>query len=124
MEQEIGAELLFTPHLVPMSRGILATCYARPAAGCSAEALRAALHDAYDAEPFVAVVAATPSTKAVLGSNSAHVAAHHDARTGTVIAMCAIDNLTKGASGGAVQAANVALGLPETAGLARVGVAP
>lgn len=124
MEQEIGAELIFTPHLVPMSRGLLATCAARALPGCDDDALADALHAAYDAEPFVAVTDAPPATKSVLGSNAAHVAARHDPRTGIVIAMAAIDNLTKGASGGAVQAANVALGIDETAGLTSIGLAP
>lgn len=124
MEQEIGAELLFTPHLVPMSRGLLATCTARAVDGCSADAVASALRAFYAGEPFVAVLDAPPATKSVLGSNAAHVAARFDERTGTVIAMCAIDNLTKGASGGAVQAANVALGLDETAGLTTIGLAP
>lgn len=124
MEQEIGAELLFTPHLVPMSRGILATCYARPTDGVDTDNVMAALGAAYADEPFVTVTEAPPATKSVLGANAAHVSARVDPRTGTVITMCAIDNLTKGASGGAVQAANVALGLDETAGLATVGVAP
>jgi N-acetyl-gamma-glutamyl-phosphate reductase len=72
----------------------------------------------------VAVRAAAPSTKATLGSNAAHVTARFDPRTGYVVVLCAIDNLAKGASGGAIQAANVALGLPETAGLSSVGVLP
>ena len=67
---------------------------------------------------------ASPSTKATLGTNAVHLTARYDERTGWVMAIAAIDNLTKGASGGAVQAANVALGLPETAGLQRVGVYP
>ncbi len=124
MEQEIGAEVLFTPHLVPMSRGLLATCYATPTADASADALRTALAGFYADEPFVAVVDEPPQTKSLLGSNGAHVAARLDERTGRVIAMAALDNLTKGAAGGAVQAANVALGLEETAGLTTVGVAP
>ncbi len=124
MEQEIGAQITFTPHLVPMSRGILATCYARPAADCSAERLMGALNDFYADEPFATVIEAPPATKSVLGSNAAHLSARFDERTGTVISMCAIDNLTKGASGGAVQAANVALGLDETAGLTAIGLAP
>jgi N-acetyl-gamma-glutamyl-phosphate reductase len=124
IEQEVGAQVLFTPHLAPMNRGILATCYSRPAAEVSTESLLAALSSAYAGEPFVVVTEVSPSTKATLGSNTAHVTARFDARTGTVISICAIDNLTKGASGGAVQAANVALGLPETAGLASVGVYP
>ena len=83
-----------------------------------------ALTDFYADEPFTTVIDAPPATKSVLGSNAAHVSARFDQRTGTVISMCAIDNLTKGASGGAVQAANVALGLDETAGLATIGLAP
>ena len=126
MEQEIGVELLFTPHLVPMNRGILATCYATPTDGVdlSTESLLAVLRERWAGEPFMAVTDGSPSTKATLGSNMVQVTARYDARTGTVIAIGALDNLAKGASGGAVQAANVALGLPETAGLAQVGVAP
>jgi N-acetyl-gamma-glutamyl-phosphate reductase len=66
----------------------------------------------------------SPSTKATLGSNAAHITARFDERTNTVMVICAIDNLAKGASGGAIQAANVALGLPETAGLSAVGMYP
>ncbi|MFT6291198.1 MAG: N-acetyl-gamma-glutamyl-phosphate reductase [Ilumatobacter sp.] len=124
MEQEIGAQVLFTPHHVPMSRGLLATCYGRPTAAATAESIEAALVDAYANEPFVTVVNAPPETKSVLGSNAAHVSARFDERTRTVISMCAIDNLTKGASGGALQAANIALGLDEAAGLASIGLAP
>jgi N-acetyl-gamma-glutamyl-phosphate reductase len=124
MEQEIGAQLIFTPHLVPMSRGLLATCAARGTTDCSDAAVTEALQSFYADEPFVAVLDAPPATKSVLGSNAAHVSARYDQRTRTVIAMCAIDNLTKGASGGAVQAANVALGLDETAGLSVIGLAP
>jgi N-acetyl-gamma-glutamyl-phosphate reductase len=124
IEQEVGAEVLFTPHLVPMSRGILATCYATPTTDCTAERLLGALRSFYDGEPFVSVLDRPPATKSVLGSNAAHVSAAFDERTGRVIAMCSIDNLTKGASGGALQAANVALGLDETAGLSMVGIAP
>ena len=126
IEQVVGAEVLFTPHLAPMNRGILATCYARPAAGVSlsTESLLASLRSAYADEPFVVVRHESPSTKATLGSNAVHITARFDTRSGYVIVICAIDNLTKGASGGAVQAANVALGLPETAGLTSVGVYP
>ena len=118
--------MLFTPHLAPMNRGILATCYARPTAGAavSTPQLLAELRRAYASEPFVVVVDGSPSTKATLGSNAAHVTARYDERTGYVVALAAIDNLTKGASGGALQSANVALGLDETAGLPLVGVAP
>jgi N-acetyl-gamma-glutamyl-phosphate reductase len=124
MEQEIGAQVTFAPHLVPMSRGILATCYARPAADCSPERVMNALKEFYAGEPFTTVIDAPPATKSVLGSNAALVSARFDERTQTVISMCAIDNLTKGASGGAMQAANVALGLDETAGLSTIGLAP
>ena len=126
MEQEIGAELLFTPHLVPMNRGILATCYAKPAAGGepSTEQLLALLRERWADEPFMVVTDGSPSTKATLGSNSVQVTARFDPRTRTIVAIGALDNLAKGASGGAVQAANVALGLPEQAGLTTVGVAP
>ncbi len=124
IEQEVGAHVLFTPHLAPLSRGLLSTCYARPAGHVTTESLLAALARHYRDEPFVSVRPASPSTKATLGSNMAHVTARYDERTGTVIALCAIDNLTKGASGGAVQAANVALGLAETTGLSQVGVYP
>ena len=126
IEQIIGAQVLFTPHLAPMNRGILSTCYARPAAGATltTESLLETLEKAYAAEPFVVVRSESPSTKATLGSNAVHLTARYDARTGWVIVICAIDNLTKGASGGAVQAANVALGLAETAGLTSVGLYP
>ena len=126
IEQNLAAQVLFTPHLAPMNRGILATCYARPRPGSdlSTEALLARLRQAYAGEPFVVVIDGSPSTKATLGSNAAHVTARYDERTGFVIALCALDNLTKGAAGGALQAANVALGLDETLGLPLVGVAP
>jgi N-acetyl-gamma-glutamyl-phosphate reductase len=125
MEQEIGAQLLFTPHLAPMNRGILATCYARPArADLSTAGVLEMLRERWRDEPFMVVTDGSPSTKATLGSNAVHVTARYDARTQTVVAIAALDNLAKGASGGAVQAANVALGLDETLGLTTVGVAP
>src|SRR6478609_4268705 len=118
------AQALFTPHLAPMNRGILATCYARPTRGLTTAEARAALHRMYDDEPFVVVLDQPPSTKATLGSNTAHVTAYADDRTGWVVALAAIDNLVKGASGQAIQCANLALGLDETAGLPSVGVYP
>jgi N-acetyl-gamma-glutamyl-phosphate reductase len=132
MEQILGAQVLFTPHLAPMVRGILATCYARPAGaggpagpgGLTTDAVMGALHDTYDAEPFVVVTDDPPSTKATAGSNVAHVTARVDARTGWVVALCALDNLVKGASGQAIQCANAALGLPETTGLPVAGMYP
>ncbi len=121
MEQATGASILFTPHLAPMNRGILATCYARATDGRDPLEV---LADAYRGEPFIVVSDRPPSTKATLGSNSAHLTARVDRRTGWVITMCALDNLTKGAAGQAIQCANAALGLPETAGLPVVGVYP
>jgi N-acetyl-gamma-glutamyl-phosphate reductase len=125
MEMNIGAPVIFTPHLVPMNRGILATCYGQP----SSEDLRTVdvmdcLADFYRDEPFVVVSDRSPSTKATLGSNAAHLTARVDERTGTVIGIGAIDNLGKGAAGAAVQCANLALGLDETTGLATVGTYP
>ena len=124
MEQILGAQILFTPHLAPMVRGILATCYARPVSVPTTAAVMEALHDAYDAEPFVVVTDDPPSTKATSGSNVAHVTARVDPRTGWVVALCALDNLVKGASGQAVQCANAALGLVETNGLPIAGMYP
>jgi N-acetyl-gamma-glutamyl-phosphate reductase len=122
IEQAVGAEVLFTPHLAPMTRGILATCYARPAV-TSPDPL-GALADFYAEEPFVVVTDEPPSTKATWGSNCAHITARHDPRTGWVVVLCALDNLVKGASGQMIQCANLALGLDETLGLPTVGVYP
>lgn len=126
MEDRIGARVLFTPHLAPMNRGILATCYARPAPGArmSTAVLLELLTRTYDGEPFVSVGTELPSTKATMGSNAVQLTARFDERTGYVLVIAALDNLCKGASGGALQAANVALGLPETSGLTAVGVYP
>ncbi len=132
MEQGLGAPVLFTPHLAPMVRGILATCYGRPS-GTRADGrdgpltttdVLDILHAAYDDEPFVVVTDGPPSTKATSGSNCAHVTARVDPRTGWVLALCAIDNLVKGASGQAVQCANLSLGLPEGTGLPTAGLYP
>jgi N-acetyl-gamma-glutamyl-phosphate reductase len=124
IEQASGAQVIFTPHLVPMNRGILATCYARPTGPTSTAALLDVYRQAFADEPFVVVGEASPSTKATLGSNCAHLTVRFDDRTGWVLALCAIDNLTKGASGAAVQCANLLLDLPETTGLPLVGVYP
>jgi N-acetyl-gamma-glutamyl-phosphate reductase len=118
-------QVLFTPHLVPMTRGILATCYARPAAEqLSTARLLDVYRDYYADDPFVMVVDEPSGTKATYGSNAVHVTARFDARTGSVLAIAAEDNLVKGASGQMVQAANLLSGLPETTGLSAVGVAP
>lgn len=117
--------LLFTPHLAPMSRGILATCYARPAGAMPTTAELLDLYrQRYAGHPFVVVTDSAPSTKSTLGANTAHVTVAADLRTGWVVALGAIDNLVKGASGQAVQCANLALGLGETTGLPSVGVYP
>jgi N-acetyl-gamma-glutamyl-phosphate reductase len=123
MEQSIGAQLIFTPHLAPMNRGILATCYARPTAGYIDDPLDV-LAKAYSSEPFVVVSERSPSTKATLGSNTAHLTARFDERTGWVVAICAIDNLVKGAAGQAIQCANAVMGWPETTGLPLAGLVP
>ncbi len=118
--------MLFTPHLAPMTRGILATCYMRTTEGSTLDTAAAIdlLAEAYAGEPFVVVSERPPSTKATLGSNAAHLTARVDPRTGWVMSLCAIDNLMKGAAGQAVQCANFMLGLPETTGLATAGVYP
>lgn len=118
------AKLLFTPHLVPMNRGILATCFAEPTGELTSEQVLQALHEAYDSEPFMVVSERPPSTKATLGSNTVHLTARVDSRTGKVFVISALDNLMKGASGMAIQCANLALGLPEQSGLSIVGVYP
>jgi N-acetyl-gamma-glutamyl-phosphate reductase len=124
MEQSVGATILFTPHLAPMTRGILATCYARPAPTAAPEDVLGVLEAAYQDEPFVVVSPALPSTKATWGSNAVHLTARYDERTGYVLVLAALDNLVKGASGQAVQCANILLGLEETAGLSSIGVYP
>ncbi|AEF39958.1 N-acetyl-gamma-glutamyl-phosphate reductase [Hoyosella subflava] len=114
----------FTPVLAPMARGILATCVA-PTTVDDTEA-RAVYEKAYADEPFVHLLppGRLPQTSAVLGSNAVHLSVHVDRAAGTLVVVSAIDNLTKGTAGGAVQSMNIALGLPETAGLSTVGVAP
>ncbi|HLI72888.1 MAG TPA: N-acetyl-gamma-glutamyl-phosphate reductase [Acidimicrobiales bacterium] len=124
IEQASGAQVIFTPHLAPMNRGILASCYARPCGDLTTDAALGLLSDFYRDDSFVVVTTAPPSTKATFGSNCAHVTARVDPRTGWLLVLCALDNLTKGASGQAVQCANVALGLPEDAGLPTAGVYP
>ena len=124
IEQATGASVLFTPHLAPMTRGILATCYARPARSTSTGDLLDVLGGAYSGEPFVAVGATSPSTKSTWGSNCAHLTARYDERTGWVVAIAALDNLVKGAAGQAVQCANLILGIDEAVGLTAVGIYP
>ncbi|MEU3532062.1 N-acetyl-gamma-glutamyl-phosphate reductase [Streptomyces murinus] len=132
MIQNLGAvagepvTVSFTPTLAPMPRGILATCSAKAAPGVGAEAVRAAYEKAYADEPFVRLLpeGQWPATAAVHGSNAVQVQVAYDAAAGRIIAISAIDNLTKGTAGGAVQSMNLALGLAETTGLSTIGVAP
>ena len=121
MEMVSGAEVLFTPHLVPMGRGILATCYARATGPSDPLAILAA---AYVDERFVHVGAALPETKWASGSNAAFLTARYDERTNMVVALAAIDNLGKGAAGQMIQCANLMLGLDEGAGLSNIGIYP
>jgi len=121
MEMMLGGTILFTPHLAPMNRGILATCTAMAKGPCDPlEVLR----QAYAGEPFVRVSEDPPSTKWTLGANSVHLTARYDERTGRILAIAALDNLVKGAAGQMIQCANLMLGLEECAGLSTVGVWP
>ncbi len=132
IEQNLGRSrgdairISFTPTLVPMARGILATCTARLTDAADADAIRGAWADAYADEPFVHLLpqGQWPSTAATLGANTALVQVTVDQRAGRLVAICAIDNLVKGTAGAAVQSMNLALGLPETTGLTTIGVAP
>ena len=121
MELTTGASVLFTPHLMASSRGILATCYAKDTGKADPLAI---LRDAYAGEPFVHVGETPPETKWATGSNAAFLTARHDERTGAVVALAAIDNLGKGAAGQMIQCANLMLGLDEGAGLSTMGVYP
>ncbi|MCW2841955.1 MAG: N-acetyl-gamma-glutamyl-phosphate reductase [Aeromicrobium sp.] len=116
----------FTPTLVPMARGILATTTARLRDGVDLAAVRAAYAAAYDAEPFVHVLpeGQWPTTAATLGANTAQLQLAIDERARRLVVVSAIDNLVKGTAGGAIQSMNLALGLPETTGLSTIGTAP
>lgn len=116
--------LTFTPHLVPMTRGILATCYAPLCPGVSAADVAAAYADAYADEPFVRAVGQPPHTKWTLGSNRCDMYPLVEARSERLIVVSALDNLIKGAAGQAIQCANLMYGLPETSGLPAEGVYP
>ncbi|HEX2130648.1 MAG TPA: N-acetyl-gamma-glutamyl-phosphate reductase [Actinophytocola sp.] len=115
----------FTPVLAPMPRGILTTASAPLVDGTDADAVANAYRKAYDDEPFVHVLDdGWPATAATLGSNAVHLRVTVDADAGRLVAVAALDNLTKGTAGAAVQSMNIALGMPETTGLSTVGVAP
>lgn len=121
-------KVAFTPHIVPLTRGIVATLATRPASWGSVEAssagLTALLRDYYAGDPLIDVLTTLPESKAVSGSDRAALAAHFDPRTGHALVFCALDNLGKGASGQAVQGFNVAFGFDETTSLALTGVWP
>jgi N-acetyl-gamma-glutamyl-phosphate reductase len=119
LAQELGYQVCFVPHLLPVRRGLIATCYVPPAEG-----LREALEAAYATAPCVTVLpeGVAPELARVQGTDAAELGIFTDRSTGTGIVICAIDNLGKGAAGQAVQNANLALGLPETAGLRLAGV--
>jgi N-acetyl-gamma-glutamyl-phosphate reductase len=123
----VPVRVSFTPMLAPLPRGILATCTARLAApDADTAAISSALGQAYAGEPFVSLLpdGRWPATGSVAGSNGVQVQAAADGRTGRATVVTAIDNLGKGAAGQALQNANLMLGLPETAGLTSIGVAP
>jgi N-acetyl-gamma-glutamyl-phosphate reductase len=116
----------FTPHLLPMNRGILSTIYVRCVTGQSVEDLHAILAKAYADEPFVHVLpfGETPQTRHVRGSNMTYIGVAKDRKPGRAIVVSTLDNLTKGASGQAVQNMNLMLGFPETAGLEQIALFP
>lgn len=116
----------FTPTLAPMPRGILATCSAQAKDGVTAESVRAAYEKAFADEPFVHLLpeGQWPATASVHGSNAVQVQVAFDAAANRIIAISAIDNLTKGTAGGAVQSMNIVLGFHENTGLSTIGVAP
>jgi N-acetyl-gamma-glutamyl-phosphate reductase len=125
IQQELDAELLFTPHLVATSRGMLVTAYGRVTeSSFTTDAALALLRETYADDPFVVVTDEPPTLKDPVGSNLCFVSARVDARTGWLIAMSSLDNLLKGAAGQAVQAWNVANGRDETLGLPMTGVTP
>jgi len=119
-------EMVFTPHLVPMNRGILTTIYARLASGVKPEKLRDTLEEFYRQEPFVKILPGdtVPNTKWVYGSNYIHIGIYVNPISRRVILVSAIDNLNRGASGQAVQNLNLILGQPEHTAIAGVGVYP
>ena len=124
----VGASVTvsFTPLLVPMPRGILATCSARLLDGVTADDVRTAYEKAYADEPFVHLLpeGQWPQSKSVTGSNAVHLQVTVDADARRLVAVGAVDNLAKGTAGAAVQCLNLALGLDETTGLSTVGLAP
>ena len=123
-------DVVFQPHLIPMTRGILSTCYARLSGDwlakgdAVAQSVADAYGDFYKDAPFTTVVGAPPATKHVWGSNYCHVYAQVDARSGRLLVISAIDNLVRGGAGEAVQNMNLMCGFPETCGLEALPVYP
>ena len=124
MELLTGMQILFTPHLVPMTRGILSTCYVRTTGPSSTDELLDHFQKFYADEDFVHIIEEPPSTKYAMGSNNVFITARYDDKTGNILVISAIDNLVKGASGQAIQVANIALGLDESSGLTQCGIYP
>jgi N-acetyl-gamma-glutamyl-phosphate reductase len=125
IEQELGAELLFTPHLIPTSRGVLVTAYGRSISDTlTSDNALDVLRETYADDPFVVVTPEPPTLKDTVGSNLCLVSARVDSRTGWIVVMSALDNLIKGAAGQAIQAWNVANGRDEILGLPLSGVTP
>jgi N-acetyl-gamma-glutamyl-phosphate reductase len=130
MEQELGClagdplSLTFTPHLVPMTRGVLTTCYGQGTRPLDGKEVRGVLEAAYQEEPFVRLSpeGEYPTTGQVWGSNHADLAVQVDTRTNRVIVISVLDNLVKGAAGAAIQNMNLMAGLPETRGLEGLGI--
>ena len=118
IEQEVGTNVTFVPHLVPLDRGILETIYARLKPGVDADAIRGALHAAYDGAPFVRLTGSDlPEIKHVAHTNFCDIGWRVDRPGGQLVMVSVIDNLVKGAAGQAIQNFNVAFGFDETAGL-------
>ena len=128
LDPSVEPRVTFVPHLVPMTRGILTTCYAPLKPGLSGDGLEAAVREAYESfyadAPFVHVAAGPPETKHTLGNNDCLVYPSIDARTGRLIALGCIDNLVKGAAGQAVQNLNLMFGIAEDEGLRQLALYP
>jgi N-acetyl-gamma-glutamyl-phosphate reductase len=127
IEQELGEgiKITFTPHLTPMTRGILSTIYAKASKAVDEKKLTKIYKDIYKKTHFIRVLEGKlPSTKYVYGTNYCDIAVKYDKRTNNIIVLSAIDNLVKGASGQALQNMNIMFGLPETTGLEQIAVYP
>lgn len=130
MEQVLGQvgefepTVIFTPHLIPMQRGILSTCYVPLRESVDNSAVRSIYAEAYEKQPFVEVTDTSPNTRWVANSNRVLIKTHVDHRTEMALILVAIDNLTKGTAGAAIQSVNIAIGLDETAGLPTAGWMP